>query len=144
MSDSGNKSGDWGMMAYKAGLGCPADHPDVTDATWSKTTNGTQTMTFKYGSQQTRWFPLPEAPDLRDLTLERDGKGGWRRRPRSKNLFDIQEMPRKKWAWVVETRRKMLVGEDGAGNPGEEVWATSTIPVSILTDSVTGHRPSGG
>jgi hypothetical protein len=68
---------------------------------------------------------LAEAPDVRERSLEPYGKGGWRRRPRAKTLFDTADMPRDKWCYMVECRRKMTVHAlDELGNPVEDiVWA---------------------
>lgn len=49
-----------------------------------------------------------------DGTLESDGKGGFRRRPRATPLFSIQEMPKKHWVWSVQFREKRIAqGPDG-------------------------------
>jgi hypothetical protein len=42
-------------------------------------------------------------------SLESDGKGGHRRKPRPRALFDLKEMPRDHWCWMVESRRRVLV-----------------------------------
>lgn len=115
---------EWDTMSYQAGLNATPEHPDVVKVEVTKHADGkmTQTLTFKDGSQQFHSIMpvnLPpegdsgEAPDVREKTLERVGSG-WRRRPRTRALFDIQDMPKEKWVWMVMRRNRIVVSKDCA------------------------------